>query len=74
MEAANRSPPSLRKGELKALELFRDGLACWEIAARLNVSQTTVDTNLMAIRRKLGVSKISAIVAKAIELGLIERR
>jgi LuxR family maltose regulon positive regulatory protein len=59
--------------ELEILALLPGDLSRREIAATLFVSFNTVQTHLRSIYRKLGVASRAQAVARARELGLIER-
>lgn len=58
--------------EMAVLRLLPFGMARRELAAQLYVSENTVKTHLMSIRRKLGVRGRSDVVERARELGLLE--
>ena len=66
------NPAGLTARELQVLPLLADGLRNSEIAARLVVSQKTVDHHVSAILRKLGVRSRGEAGAEAGRLGLTE--
>jgi DNA-binding NarL/FixJ family response regulator len=57
--------------EAQVLTLLATGLANSEIAARLVLSDRTVDNHVSAILRKLGVPNRAEARAAAIRLGLV---
>ena len=57
--------------EMEVLALLADGLSNKEIAARLNVSPNTVKTHVARVLEKLEVSRRTAALARARELGLL---
>jgi DNA-binding CsgD family transcriptional regulator len=57
--------------EMEVLTLIADGLSNKEIAARLNVSPNTVKTHVARVLEKLEVSRRTAALARARELGLL---
>ncbi len=57
--------------EMGVLALIADGLSNREIAARLNVSPNTVKTHVARVLEKLEVSRRTAALARARELGLL---
>jgi len=63
--------PQLSKRELDVLALIADGLAHKEIAARLNIGNTTVVTHINHIYEKLNVTNAPAAVSKAHRAGLL---
>ncbi|MEL6892935.1 MAG: LuxR C-terminal-related transcriptional regulator, partial [Actinomycetota bacterium] len=71
---ADRLPVGARElseRELAVLRLLPFGLPRRELAAQLFVSENTVKTHLLSIRRKLGVAGRDDVVARARELGLL---
>ncbi len=60
----------LSEREQETLSLLADGLAKKEIAARLDISITTVATHVKHIYEKLHVQNAPAAVAKAFRLGI----
>lgn len=56
--------------ELEILTLLGEGLVKKEIADKLNISYTTVDTHVSHIYQKLGVTNAPSAVNKAHRLGL----
>ncbi len=57
--------------EMEVLALIAGGLSNKEIAARLNVSHNTVKTHVARVLEKLEVSRRTAALARARELGLL---
>lgn len=57
--------------EMDVLALIADGLSNKEIAMRLNVSLNTVKTHVARVLEKLEVSRRTAALARARELGLL---
>lgn len=57
--------------EMDVLALIADGLSNKEIAAHLNVSPNTVKTHVARVLEKLEVSRRTAALARARELGLL---
>jgi len=57
--------------EMDVLTLIADGLSNKEIATRLNVSPNTVKTHVARVLEKLEVSRRTAALARARELGLL---
>lgn len=57
--------------EMEVLSLIGDGLSNKEIAARLHVSPNTVKTHVARVLEKLEVSRRTAALARARELGLL---
>lgn len=62
----------LTSRELDVLMLVRDGLTTKDIAQKLVISQTTVNSYTRNICNKLGVSRRYEAVRKAVLLGLLE--
>ncbi len=58
---------------LEVLALLADGLRNADIAARLSVSEKTVDHHVSAVLRKLPARTPGAAGAKAARLGILER-
>lgn len=71
-EPTKRNPAGLTARELQVLALISDGLRNSEIAARLFLSEKTVDHHVSAILRKLGVSSRLKAAAEATRLGIGE--
>jgi DNA-binding NarL/FixJ family response regulator len=67
--AANSA--GLTSREVQVLTLLATGLANSEIAARLVLSDRTVDNHVSAILRKLGVRNRAAARTAALRLGLV---
>jgi LuxR family transcriptional regulator, maltose regulon positive regulatory protein len=63
----------LTTAELRLLPLLTTHLSFREIAERLYVSRNTVKTQAISVYRKLDASSRSEAIARAIELGLVER-
>lgn len=61
----------LSEREMEVLALIAGGLSNKEIAARLNVSPNTVKTHVARVLEKLEVSRRTAALARARELGLL---
>lgn len=64
--------PPLSSRELDVLRLAAGGLSAAQLAARLSVSTTTVNTHLGHIYAKLGAANRTAAVATALRDGLID--
>ena len=71
--ATRGNPAGLTGRELEVLALVAEGLRNAEIAARLFVSDRTVDHHVSAIMRKLDVQSRSQAGAAAARLGIVER-
>ncbi len=56
---------------MEVLTLIAGGLSNKEIATRLNVSPNTVKTHVARVLEKLEVSRRTAALARARELGLL---
>jgi DNA-binding CsgD family transcriptional regulator len=69
--AARHDPAHLTRRERDVLALLHDGLGNAEIAARLFLSQRTVEHHVSAILRKLGAPTRQRAVAAARERGLL---
>jgi LuxR family maltose regulon positive regulatory protein len=67
------TPDLLTTAELRVLTYLPTHLSFREIGARLFVSANTVKTQAHAVYRKLEASSRSQAVARAMELGLLER-
>jgi DNA-binding CsgD family transcriptional regulator len=57
--------------EMEVLALIADGLSNKEMAARLHVSPNTIKTHVARVLEKLEVSRRTAALARARELGLL---
>jgi DNA-binding CsgD family transcriptional regulator/tetratricopeptide (TPR) repeat protein len=64
------NPAGLTPRELEVVVLLSEGLRNAEIAARLFVSEKTVDHHVSAVLRKLGVSSRTKVAAEAARLGI----
>ena len=64
--------PLLTEAELRVLPLLSTNLTIAEIALRQCVSRGTVKTPAISIYRKLGVTKRSEAVERAVAIGLID--
>jgi ATP/maltotriose-dependent transcriptional regulator MalT len=71
--SSRRNPAGLTSRELDVLVLVCEGLRNREIAARLFVSQKTVDHHVSAILRKLAVGTRGQAAAEAARLGIARR-
>jgi two-component system, NarL family, response regulator NreC len=69
IDSANSSMPSPR--ELEILALVAQDVTTDEIARRLLISSSTVNTHIARVFRKLGVNSRAAAVAKVVQLGYI---
>ena len=58
--------------EIEVIRWLCDGLAEVEIAKRLHISPKTVSSHKTNIYRKVGITKITALVRWAIREGVIE--
>jgi DNA-binding CsgD family transcriptional regulator/tetratricopeptide (TPR) repeat protein len=68
------NPASLTHRELEVLDLLAEGLRNAEIAARLFITQRTVDHHVSAILRKLGVTNRAQAATEALRLGVAAKR
>jgi DNA-binding CsgD family transcriptional regulator/tetratricopeptide (TPR) repeat protein len=68
--ATRRNPAGLTARELDVLGLIADGMRNSEIAARLVVSEKTVDHHVSSVLRKLGVSSRTKAAAAAVRLNI----
>lgn len=59
--------------ELEIIELLAEGLVKKEIASRLNIGYSTVDTHVAHVYEKLNVSNAPSAVNRAHRLGLLSR-
>ena len=71
--STRENPAGLTARELEVLALLADGLPNAQIAARLIVSEKTVDHHVSAILRKLGVHTRAQAAAEAARLSLTAR-
>ena len=70
--ATRENPVGLTTREVEVLTVLAEGLRNAEIAARLMISEHTVDHHVGSILRKLGARTRTEASAEAIHLGLIE--
>jgi len=68
--ATRANPANLTAREVEVLNLVAEGLSNADIAARLFVSQRTIDHHVSAILRKLDVRSRAEASAEAVRLGL----
>jgi DNA-binding NarL/FixJ family response regulator len=68
---SNHSTPELTLRELEVLDLMATGASTAEMAEQLFITPRTVTTHISNIYRKLEVNNRTALLRKAIELGLI---
>ena len=68
-----RTPPGSRARQLDVLELISQGDRNADIAAKLFLSEKTVDHHVSAILRKLGVHSRGQAAAEAARLGIDAR-
>jgi DNA-binding NarL/FixJ family response regulator len=66
-----KMPVALTERQQIILSLIAEGLTTKEIAARLNISDKTVEFHRASLRRALGVNSSVLLVRTAIRLGLI---
>ena len=57
--------------EQKVLELMAEGKLCSEIAEELSLTEQTIKWYRMRLRAKLNASTSSAVIRRAMELGLL---
>ena len=70
--ATRRNPAGLTSREVQVLGLIADGLRNSEIAARLFLSEKTVDHHVSSVLRKLGVRTRGQAAGRAVREGIIE--
>ena len=70
--ATRRNPAGLTRREIQVLGLIADGLRNSEIAARLFLSEKTVDHHVSSVLRKLGVQTRRQAAQHAVREGIIE--
>ncbi|MEV6521278.1 response regulator transcription factor [Longispora sp. NPDC051575] len=63
LAAAENTDPRLSPRELEVVELIASGLANKQIAARLSIDTSTVDTYIDRVKRKLGVRGNRVVLA-----------
>lgn len=68
--ATRENPAGLTRRELDVLALVSQGLRNADVAARLFISEKTVDHHVSAVLRKLGVRTRGEASAEAVRLGL----
>jgi DNA-binding CsgD family transcriptional regulator/tetratricopeptide (TPR) repeat protein len=71
--STRENPAGLTARELEVLAMLAQGLRNAQIAARLVVSEKTIDHHVSAILRKLNVHSRGEAAAKAVRLGLTAR-
>ena len=71
-DATEAAPCQLTKRERSVLQRIGEGESNKEIAAKLGVSQRTVDTHRARLMRKLGIHKTAGLVRYAVREGLVE--
>ncbi len=64
--------PSLNQSEKLVLNLLHQQLSNTEIAGRLKITKSQVSTVCQALKRKLGVKNLAALLEKSIQLQLIK--
>ncbi|HSU62038.1 MAG TPA: helix-turn-helix transcriptional regulator [Bryobacteraceae bacterium] len=62
---------SLTGRQIEVLRYLADDLSNKEIAAKLNLSEKTIDFHRQLIKQKLGVKGVAGMVRYAIRTGLI---
>jgi DNA-binding CsgD family transcriptional regulator len=67
----DEATPHLTAMERAVLELRASGAAAKAIAAELECSEETVKTHLKSLHRKLRVSSVGELIARARSLGLL---
>ncbi len=70
--ATRRNPAGLTPREVQVLGLIADGLRNSQIAARLFLSEKTVDHHVSSVLRKLGVQTRRQAAEHAVREGIIE--
>jgi LuxR family quorum-sensing system transcriptional regulator CciR len=63
----------LTQRETECLTWAAQGKSSWDIAAILKISRNTVNFHVKNAMKKLGTSRRTVAVIKAIDLGLIDR-
>jgi len=71
LQKANEEQVIITRREKEVLELIADGLTNKEIAARLFISVTTVDTHRKNLLEKFGVNNIASLIKTAATLGML---
>ena len=71
VEKKSGDAPVLTRREKEVLELIADGLTTQEIADKLFVSATTIDTHRKNLLTKLDVPNVAALVKMAMKLQLL---
>ena len=64
------APPDLTPREAEVLQLLAEGRGIKEIAARLHLSQKTIETHRRKVMDKLGIYNVAGLVRYAIKAGL----
>ena len=68
---ASENEVKLTVQEQKVLALMAEGKLCTEIAKELNLTEQTIKWYRMRLRAKLNASTSSAVIRRAMELGLL---
>lgn len=69
---ARRSLPPLTNRERDCVAWAAEGKTEWETAAILGIAPKTVESHLIAARRKLNAANKVHLIAKALRLGIID--
>jgi DNA-binding NarL/FixJ family response regulator len=71
-QPASRRPPALAPRETETLALITQGLTHAQVAQRLGLAETTVNTYITRIRTKLDAGNKAELTRKAIAFGLVQ--